>query len=87
LTLLANGKVTTAKKGVVVEEIEESNLEDDPHAYEISPETKTEYETPVSLTPMHCIWKFEEKNARIHVGISMVLPSLVELNTCHLNPK
>jgi hypothetical protein len=85
LTLLANGTVASAKKGVykksvVVEEVEESDLEDDPHAYEISPETKTENGTPVSLTPTHCIWKFEDKNARIHVGISMVLPSSVGLN-------
>jgi hypothetical protein len=53
LTLLANGTVSTAKKGVykknvIVEEVEESDLEDDPHSYEINPETKTENRTPVS---------------------------------------
>jgi hypothetical protein len=40
-----------------------------------------------TLTPSHCIWEFEDLEGRVHVGFSMVMPSLVGLNTCQLEPK
>jgi hypothetical protein len=49
--------------------------------------TKTENGTSVFVAPNHCIWTFKDSDARVHVRVSVVLPSSVVMTKSQLDAK
>jgi hypothetical protein len=50
--------------------------------------TKTENCTTIFVVaPTHCIWTIEDLDARVHVGVSVFLPSSVGMTTAQLDGK
>jgi hypothetical protein len=77
-------------KEVEVELLEEEELEYD---LEVAgklvdvPRTKMDNGNSVFVAPTHCPWTFEDLDARVHVGVSVVLPSSVGMTTAQLDAK
>jgi hypothetical protein len=78
------GKYKEVEVDVLEEEEVESDLEEAGKVVEV---TKTENGTSVLVAPTHCIWTFEDSDARVHVGVSVVLPSSVGMTTAQLDAK
>jgi hypothetical protein len=85
-TTMANGGV--AQQGIYKAQLEvdvETDNEEDPASTDVIVESATENGTKVCVSPTHCTWTFEDTEGRVHVGLSLVLPSSVGLNTAQLD--
>jgi hypothetical protein len=87
-TAMANGMAVGAVprgqyKGILDHEEEEEEMLVEPKEA-ITEDMKTDWGTPVASSPSHCIWLFHDKNLREHVGVLVVLPSSVGLNSKQL---
>jgi hypothetical protein len=74
-------------KGLVDLEEDDEEIDLEFKEGDVTKSEKTEFGTPVASAPSHCIWVFSDKNLREHVGISVVLPSSVGLNSKQLKNK
>jgi hypothetical protein len=70
----------------MVEDLD-SDLEEAGSSNVLDVVTKTDNGSSVLVLPTHCIWTFEDSDARVHVGVSVVLPSSVGMTTAQLDAK
>jgi hypothetical protein len=77
-------------KGIRVDILEEElefDLEETGSGKLVDVSTKTDNGNFVLVGPTHSICTFEDSDARVHVGVSVVLPSSVGMTTAQLDVK
>jgi hypothetical protein len=78
-------KHNEVEASMLEEEEVESDLEDSGKM--VDGATKIENGTSVFVAPTDCIWTFEVLDARVYVGVSLVLSSSVGMTTAQLDGK